>query len=122
LVFLGFYLKKMEIEDEFPEVVSNLRLHGIQLLVSSSSCTYLALSAATRAGILDADKPILVGRTSLVNQVETLIWEKIESKKEDFENSVLEPAEELNVGDENFFRNTECQLALTGRAFELLSQ
>ncbi len=35
--------------------------------------------------------------------METLIWEKIDSKKDDFENSVLEPAEELNVGDENFF-------------------
>lgn len=35
--------------------------------------------------------------------METLAWEKIESKKDDFENSVLEPAEELNVTDDDFF-------------------
>lgn len=40
-----------------------------------------------------------------MNNVETLTWEKIENKKEDFENSVLEPAEELNINDDEFFKN-----------------
>lgn len=122
LIFLGFYLKKIQVEEDFPEVVGMLKDHNVNLVVTSNTSLYLALSAATKANILDQEKPVLVGRTSILNQVETLVWEKIESKKEDFESSVLEPTEELNVADEYFFENTDCQVALTGSAFRLVTQ
>lgn len=51
-----------------------------------------------------------------------MVWEKLENKKEDFENSVLEAAEDLDVSKEDFFQRTECQIALTGRAFNLATQ
>lgn len=78
------------------------------MIVTSNTSLYLAISAATRANIMDPDRAVLIGRTSLINNMETLTWEKIESKKEDFENSVLEPAEDLNVTEGEFFENTEC--------------
>lgn len=43
----------------------------------------------------------------------------MDNKKEDFENSVLEEAQDLDVSEEDFFERTECQIALTGRAFNL---
>lgn len=108
LIFLGFYLKKICIEENFPEVVDQLKEHNLQMIVTSNTSLYLAISAATRANIMDPDRAVLIGRTSLINNMETLTWEKIESKKEDFENSVLEPAEDLNVTEGEFFENTEC--------------
>lgn len=122
LIFLGFFLKKIELKDQVSECVESFKEQGVNLILTSSQCVYSTLGVATRSQIIDSEKPVLIGRTAVQNQVEVLVWEKMDNKKEDFESSVLEAAEDLDVSEEDFFEKTDCQIALTGRAFNLASQ
>ena len=120
LVFLGFYLKKISVQEGVVETVEKIKENNLDVVVTSNTSLYLAISAANRVNIVNSEQPILIGRTVSLNNVETLQWEKIESKKDDFENSVLEPAEDINVNEEEFYKNSSLQIAITGRAFKAL--
>lgn len=72
MIFLGFYLKKILVQEDFPETINQLKDHDLQIIVSSNTSLYLAISAATRVNIVDPEKSILIGRNIILNNVETI--------------------------------------------------
>ncbi len=68
-------------------------------------------------GILNQNLPVIIGRTRLINNIEEIIWEKIECNNFDTEKSLLEAPEELNITEYSVIENIDCQLAMTGKAF-----
>lgn len=42
------------------------------MVIVSNTSLYLAISSATRTNIIDSEKPVLVGRNIVLNNVETL--------------------------------------------------
>lgn len=63
LIFLGFFLKKIELEEKVPECVDILKTQGVNLILTSSQCVYSSLGIATRSQIIDSEIPVLIGRT-----------------------------------------------------------
>ena len=100
LNFLGFYLKKVQIETENYETVDKLAHTGINVMLTSRSSLYLALSIAKESQILSHNNPVLLGKTKELNKVDSLVWEKLEAVKTDQENYNLEKSEEINFYQE----------------------
>jgi cation-transporting ATPase 13A2 len=122
MTFIGFYLQKIEIKEGFPEEIEHLKNLNINLVTISNSSLYLAIASAQKSGVLDNTSSLLIGKTRMLNNVETLIWEKINIKKENVDDSLLkEKVEDFDINDELFLEGS-CQLAMTGGAFKLVMQ
>lgn len=123
MTFVGFYLQKIKVQEDFPEEIEHLKDLNIDLVTISNSSLYLALASAQKAGLLDSASPIIIGKTRMLNKVETLFWEKVNIKKESMDDSFLkEKVEDFDINDELSAGDQCYQLALTGGAFKLLMQ
>lgn len=65
LIFLGFFLKKIELKENVPECVENFKNQGVDLVLTSSQCVYSSLGVSTRSQIIDSERPVLIGRTAI---------------------------------------------------------
>ena len=73
-------------------------------------------------GVLNKDRKVIIGRTENVNNVETLVWERIDTNELDNTRSLLESAVEANITDHRIVEKMNCQLALTGKAYQILAE
>ncbi len=119
MTFIGFYLKKIEIQNEVPEVIEKLKEIKINLVTVSHESIYLCITAASKGGLLNHEEPILIGTSRIMNNVEKLCWEVIGVKTLD-DSQYKDSQNDLDFSEENFFLDKNYQIALTGSAFKLL--
>jgi len=59
-------------------------------------------------GVLNKDKKVIIGRTEHVNNVETLVWERMDTNDMENEKSLLESAVETNITDLSIIEKMSC--------------
>ena len=124
LRFLGFYLNKTEIKQGVENTISTLTDIDLGFTTLSNTSVYLSLVNARRCGMLNNNFSVYIGRLEAINNVETLVWQKlIQKSKDTAETSTLNDSitiNEVDLSNEQIFNQPNSHLALTGKAYRYI--
>lgn len=124
LRFLGFYLNKTEIRQGVESTVTTLTDIDLGFTTLSASSVYLSLVNARKCGMLSKNNSVYIGRLEAINNVETLVWQKLVQKSKDqTETSSLNDTitiNEVDLTNTEIFNQPNCSLALTGKAYRYI--
>lgn len=121
--FLGFYNSKTALKETVEASISTLNEANVKPVMLTNDSVYLGLSHARQSGICNST--VFIARTVIINHVETLVWQRSDSPKDNQDISVT--GEQTNIIDEeldteDIITKDDCTLAVTGKAFRLLME